>query len=937
MNEADQITEVASPIVAPATFYRIDPSRVTMREHLYSGWSMAPVLFLHKILRVPITVSSDDPAVDSLRPFVVPISAFEPSVATRITPLIAQLIELGFDDPVYHHVNDRLQLVTINYATMRHVTGAPAIARVHNRNWYVRHPPRSTTYVEFITRYMDGTGLWSLAERADIDRPATFRMNRHVGATSAVLWASHQQQMQRDIAAARVPAPVGDHEQMLAMIDWQHDVVVRHHQSRGVFAPLTDADRAHLSASEARRIEAGQAGAHHADVLAQLEKLQSKRGGSWLTAVIVLAVSLFLFVAASRASGPAGITPPWEYIVMVIPILFFHEAGHYVAMKIFGYRNLRMFFIPMLGAAVTGQNYTAPGWKKAIVFLMGPMPGILVAIAIGFAGLSLGLPLLMKIAVLMLILNGFNLLPFLPLDGGRLMHTLIFARWFVLDVAFRVVAALVLLLAALRFDDRILLVVAIATIVSLPAAYKLARIASNLRREGFRPGISPDDQRIPTSTAVAIIDRLKAAFKRGTGTKLIAQQTLNIYESLTARPPGVWTTLAFGIAYIASFAVAIGFAIIFTIGQADSRVFAQAWRNVNRREIVLVHALPPDRIETVRATAPDAPTGRDNWQPRNTIIATFKDSAAAQRTLETIRKDSRAASASIMLFGDSIFVSIARIDNASRAHWTKRLSSFAKQVVVDSDDYKAPLRFSCVAPSEDAAKKIEQQAIVYFQQSRQMHLVPPWRMDDSRSGEQVAQQRHAREVYLQVLTADQKAMADPAVVAMEPRIDKAMQANDRATLLTLFAKQRELLDQARTRARDNLLTKTPAASDREFIKLYPIQRSDPTGEQPGTNPATAPTTTKRLRADTDALMAAMMGQLPLMGDAPIAYDDRFSAMGLIGRNGRNLYIEYILFIDPFEGAPALVRWLGAQGCDQFRYDIRGDNSEDANAPADEKK
>ena len=70
-------------------------------------------------------------------------------------------------------------------------------------------------------------------------------------------------------------------------------------------------------------------------------------------------------------------------VAALIPILLFHEFGHYVAMRVFGYQDLRMFFIPLFGAAVSGRHYNVPGWKKAIVSLAGPVPGIGLGVALG--------------------------------------------------------------------------------------------------------------------------------------------------------------------------------------------------------------------------------------------------------------------------------------------------------------------------------------------------------------------------------------------------------------------------------------------------------------------------------------------------------------------------------------------------------------------------
>jgi hypothetical protein len=45
-------------------------------------------------------------------------------------------------------------------------------------------------------------------------------------------------------------------------------------------------------------------------------------------------------------------------------------------MRIFHYRDVRMFFIPFFGAAVSGRHYNIAGWKKAVVSMMGPVPAL---------------------------------------------------------------------------------------------------------------------------------------------------------------------------------------------------------------------------------------------------------------------------------------------------------------------------------------------------------------------------------------------------------------------------------------------------------------------------------------------------------------------------------------------------------------------------------
>jgi hypothetical protein len=166
-----------------------------------------------------------------------------------------------------------------------------------------------------------------------------------------------------------------------------------------------------------------------AAVLAELERLQNQQPG-WGGALAVLVVSLLLYMGAARVERA------WDGLIILLPVLAFHELGHYVAMRCFGYRNLRMFFIPFFGAAVSGRHYNIAGWKKALVALAGPLPGILIGAPLGMVGLLLREPKVIEVAMLLLILNGFNLLPFLLLDGGWVVHAVLFVRHPVLDVLF---------------------------------------------------------------------------------------------------------------------------------------------------------------------------------------------------------------------------------------------------------------------------------------------------------------------------------------------------------------------------------------------------------------------------------------------------------------------------------------------------------------------
>ena len=131
-------------------------------------------------------------------------------------------------------------------------------------------------------------------------------------------------------------------------------------------------------------------------------------------------------------------------------MLLFHELGHYVAMRAFGYADARIFFLPLLGALTTSRASTAHPWQRALILLAGPVPGILLGALLMTATAHSWL----AVGKLLISINLVNLLPLAALDGGRLLATLVPPRRGKLEIAVALVAtlgAVLWLLASRRF------------------------------------------------------------------------------------------------------------------------------------------------------------------------------------------------------------------------------------------------------------------------------------------------------------------------------------------------------------------------------------------------------------------------------------------------------------------------------------------------------
>lgn len=120
----------------------------------------------------------------------------------------------------------------------------------------------------------------------------------------------------------------------------------------------------------------------------------------------------------------------WRFAVGFVALLFVHEMGHYIQMRREGVRPGWMLFIPFLGAAVGARSLGGSALAEARVGLAGPVLGTLGCAATALVAFLTGSEFWSALAFTGCFLNLFNLLPVLPLDGGRAMAAMAPWMWF---------------------------------------------------------------------------------------------------------------------------------------------------------------------------------------------------------------------------------------------------------------------------------------------------------------------------------------------------------------------------------------------------------------------------------------------------------------------------------------------------------------------------
>ena len=121
----------------------------------------------------------------------------------------------------------------------------------------------------------------------------------------------------------------------------------------------------------------------------------------------------------------------WWFGIGLVLLLFVHEMGHVIEAKRQGLPVSAPLFIPMAGALITMKRMPHDAWQEAKLAIAGPMLGSAGALVLYLAGVAADSRPLKALAFLGFFLNLFNLLPVVPLDGGRISAALHPALWFV--------------------------------------------------------------------------------------------------------------------------------------------------------------------------------------------------------------------------------------------------------------------------------------------------------------------------------------------------------------------------------------------------------------------------------------------------------------------------------------------------------------------------
>ena len=144
-------------------------------------------------------------------------------------------------------------------------------------------------------------------------------------------------------------------------------------------------------------------------------------------AVLLLLPKLKIFSTSATmlvSIGAYALIWPWTFALGFVLLLLLHELGHVIQLRREGVEASAPMFIPFVGAVIAAKSMGDDAAAEARVGLAGPILGSIATLIPLGIWLATGEEFWQALAYIGFFINLVNLLPVLPLDGGRAMAAL---------------------------------------------------------------------------------------------------------------------------------------------------------------------------------------------------------------------------------------------------------------------------------------------------------------------------------------------------------------------------------------------------------------------------------------------------------------------------------------------------------------------------------
>ncbi len=315
---------------------------------------------------------------------------------------------------------------------------------------------------------------------------------------------------------------------------------------------------------------------------------------NWQRKKFRFALAVGAVLVLLNLTGVLKLTRPTTVYFMAV--LLIHELGHYVGMRLCGYRAVGMLFLPFLSDSAQGVRTHSSPLREAVVILLGPLPGLFIALALSCLAVLEFSHSLFYAAIYFLAFNTISLLPCLPFDGGRLLQRVILVRCRYLMVLVQVPLASALALGGWLLGMEFTVILGLGSLYWTSVNFRFDSIAQRLHDHFPEQEGAQSRGEISIMSAAMIVNELRQHVPVALRFGMDAWAVRSIWERVMAKRAGLGTILASLTAYAAAF-VMIVIAIIGLMTYPEEHVSAIPLADGTQQQRATVSVLGKKIIE----------------------------------------------------------------------------------------------------------------------------------------------------------------------------------------------------------------------------------------------------------------------------------------------------------------------------------------------------
>jgi hypothetical protein len=241
--------------------------------------------------------------------------------------------------------------------------------------------------------------------------------------------------------------------------------------------------------------------------------------------------------------------------------------------------------------------------------------------------------------------------------------------------------------------------------------------------------------------------------------------------------------------------------------------------------------------------------------------------------------------------------------------WLKELKPEAKIIFVDRSNTPTMFTLSCRFESATARKAVEDELSEYLDNNFTGSLVPPYLGDDSRTPEQRAGHRLARQSFRKAREATNKAQQDPRLQPLNEQLAAAVRKEDFTEVRRLGDSTAKLSAGIAAEHRERLKKGDEGPVDPAMVDLF----SEYSAKLDSTNSTSI--------TNVEARILQRMGEIAHAADSETRIHPYSMRSGLLSSEDRTLTLTWCSFVQLPQGVPTLLNWLRKNGASDFKYDI----------------